>query len=361
MSEGVDEHVVRQFRLEKRLGKGSYGVVYKASNRATGETVAIKKCFQCFNNRTDSQRTYREISLLASLNGHPNIVGLIDVLESVSGRDLYLVCDYMESDLNACIKAGILQPVHVRFVNYQLVNAVKFLHSAGCCHRDIKPGNILVDSEARVKLCDFGLARTLSCSPDERVPLTGYVATRWYRAPELLLGSPQYGFPVDMWAIGAIAGEMIKGTQLLPGSSVVNQLERIIQITGWPDHSDLSSIGVSAEAVEKILGQIRSSVSIRPLSELIPKAAADALDFIRQLLPFSPHKRATAKAILNHPFLIEFRTGNEPDCPAPVSLSVTDHVKLEPDQYRNILRRDLNLRQEKRDDKFEQALLLGGA
>lgn len=356
MSEVVDQHVLRLFRIEKRLGKGSYGVVFKASNRVTGETVAIKKCFDCFNNRADAQRTYREISLLAGLTGHPHIVGLIDVMESISGRDLYVICEYMQSDLNAVIKARILEPIHVRYINYQLLTAVKFLHSAGVVHRDIKPGNILIDSDSSVKLCDFGLARTLSISDTNL--LTNYVATRWYRAPELLLGSSQYGFPVDMWAIGAITGEMINGSQLLPGTSVINQLERIIQITGWPDDSDIAAMPVSSERIAKLLKQVRSNISIKPLSELVPRASVDALDYMRQLLPFSPSKRAKACDILRHPFLIQFSTGNEPDCSIPVELTVADSAPLEPDQYRLILRRDLSLRERKRDENFENALIM---
>ena len=359
MSEGVDEHVVRLFRFQKRLGKGSYGVVFKASSRSTGETVAIKKCFDCFNNRTDSQRIYREISLLASLNGHPNIVGLLDVIESVSGRDLYVICEYMESDLNAVIKSNILQPVHIRYVSYQLVSAVKFIHSAGVIHRDIKPSNILIDSNSRVKLCDFGLGRTVTeSSSDFLNPLTSYVATRWYRAPELLLGAPRYGFPVDIWALGTITGEMINGTQLLPGTSVVNQLERIIQITGWPDESDISALGMSGEVAGNFLSRIRSNIPIKPLSELVPKASIDALDFMPQLLPFSPLKRAMACDIIRHPFLVEFRNGLESNCTVPVALSVSDNVALEPEQYRRILRRDLKLLEQRRAEKYENAILI---
>ena len=329
MSEEVDEGICRTYKLVKRLGKGSYGVVWRATDRETNEEVAIKKCFACFQNGTDSQRTFREISLLQALNGHPNIVQLFEVVPSSSGKDIYIVCEYMETDLSAVIRAGLLEPVHVRYVAYQVFSAIKYMHSAGVVHRDIKPANVLIDGDCRVKICDFGLARLLTTKDT----LTSYVATRWYRAPELLLSSTQYGFPVDVWAAGVIVGEMLNGSPLFPGTSTLNQLERIIQVTGWP----------TAET-SRLMSQVSSRVEVKPLCELLPRASVDALDFIRILLPFEPERRATATEAISHPFLIEFRNGNEPDCRHSISMAVDDNLKLRPEQYQSILYRELERR-----------------
>ena len=346
MSEEVDARIHQTYRLVKRLGRGSYGIVWRAEDKATGEVVAIKKCFDCFQNGTDSQRTFREISLLKQLNGHPNIVQLYDVVPAQSGRDMYIVCEFMDTDLGAMIRGNLLQPVHAKYVTYQLLAAAKFMHSAGVVHRDIKPANILIDGNCRIKVCDFGLARLLVTGPQNS--LTTYVATRWYRAPEILLSHSQYGFPVDLWAIGAIVAEMLQGKPLFPGTSSLDQLERIIQVTGWPVVSD------SFEG-HRLLSQINSRVEIKALCEILPKASTDALDFLRLVLALEPERRATAAEAIMHPFLIEFRTGQEPDCMRPVAVSVDDNLKLKPEQYQNILYRDLERRDLERRDLERRA------
>jgi mitogen-activated protein kinase 15 len=207
MSDSLEDSVLRKYRVVKRLGKGSYGVVWKAQDRGSHETVAIKKCFDCFQNSTDSQRTFREICLLQQLTSHPNIVKLYEVIPAASGTDLYMICEFMEADLGAVTRAGVLEPVHVQYIAYQLLCALKYMHSASVIHRDIKPANVLLDADCRVKLCDFGLARILN--PGRLNTLTGYVATRWYRAPEILLKSSNYSFPVDVWAVAVLTGMIV--------------------------------------------------------------------------------------------------------------------------------------------------------
>ena len=347
MSETIDEKVLSQYQMVKRLGKGSYGIVWKATNKLTSETVAVKKCFDCFQNSTDSQRTFREISLLEQLNGHPNILRLYDVLQSQSGRDLYIVCEYMETDLSAVIKANMLEPIHVRYVTYQLLSAMKFMHSVNVVHRDIKPANILIDSDCRVKVCDFGLARILNKGCTN--VLTGYVATRWYRAPELLLGGTQYGCPVDLWAMGVILAEMLVGKPMFPGTSTVDQLERIIQVTGWPAAENAPT---ESSSWQGLIARCNPRLAVHPLCESIPKASVDALDLIRQLLQFDPAERTTADQAIHHSLLCEFRTGDEVDCMQPVLMAVDDNVKLRPEEYQCVLYEELRRTKSERDAHF---------
>ncbi|XP_070604813.1 mitogen-activated protein kinase 15 [Erythrolamprus reginae] len=194
----VEEPVARRYEIKRRLGKGAYGIVWKATDRRTGASVAVKKIFDAFRNRTDAQRTFREILFLQEFGGHPNIIQLLNVIRAQNDKDIYLVFESMETDLHAVIKKGnLLKDIHKCYILYQLLKATKFIHSGNVIHRDQKPSNILLDRDCFVKLCDFGLARSLGqIEKEEGNPaLTEYVATRWYRAPEILLASKW----CDLW------------------------------------------------------------------------------------------------------------------------------------------------------------------
>ena len=277
--------------MTQKLGKGAYAVVFKAINKKNKETVALKKIFDAFQNATDAQRTFREIMYLQGLTGHENIIRLQNVLKAENDKDIYLVFDYMETDLHAVIRANILEPVHKQFIVYQCLKALLYCHSGGLIHRDLKPSNLLLNEECLLKVADFGLARSLHAieKADESasvrrairrsfrraIPcarnfsarnslcahkslsaqfsdapprlllrpqvLTDYVATRWYRAPEILLGSTSYTKGVDMWAVGCIVAEMFYGKPLLPGTSTMNQLEKIVQVCGKPSAADVAA------------------------------------------------------------------------------------------------------------------------
>lgn len=181
---------------------------------------------------------------LQELNGHENIIRLLNIIKAENNKDLYLVFDYMETDLHAVIRANILQEIHKQFVIYQLLKGLKYIHSGELIHRDLKPSNILLNSECHAKIADFGLARSVAFKEDEgSAPvLTEYVATRWYRAPEILLGSTKYTKAVDMWSVGCILGEMIIGKAIFPGTSTLNQIERVLELTGKPKPEDIEAI-----------------------------------------------------------------------------------------------------------------------
>merc|ERR1712093_495924 len=201
-SEEVDRHVLKRCEVGQKLGKGAYGIVWKSVDKKTKETVALKKIFDAFQNDTDAQRTFREIMFLQELE-HENIIGLQNFHKAENDKDVYLVFEYMETDLHAVIRANILEPVHKQFIVYQMLKALKYCHSGGLVHRDLKPSNLLLNEECLLKLADFGLARSLRAlkggDGDGASVLTDYVATRWYRAPEIILGSNSYTFAVDMW------------------------------------------------------------------------------------------------------------------------------------------------------------------
>ncbi|CAL6056921.1 Mitogen-activated_protein kinase [Hexamita inflata] len=209
--EQIDQHVLRKYEILSKVGKGAYGVVWKAINRKTNEIVALKKIFSAFQNDTDAQRTFREIMFLQELN-HENVIRLFNVLRAENDRDIYLVFEFMETDLHQVIRANILEDVHKTYVIYQLLKSIKYLHSGELLHRDLKPSNCLLNAECHMKLADFGLARSIHTdNPLQANPvLTDYVATRWYRGPEILLGSTKYTKGVDMWAVGCILGIILQ-------------------------------------------------------------------------------------------------------------------------------------------------------
>jgi len=135
MAEEVEKHVLKKYEILQKLGKGAYGIVWKAIDRKTGATVALKKIFDAFQNSTDAQRTFREIMFLQELTAHENIIRLLNVLKADNDRDIYLVFEYMETDLHAVIRANILENIHKQYIMYQLFKALKYMHSAELLHR----------------------------------------------------------------------------------------------------------------------------------------------------------------------------------------------------------------------------------
>ncbi len=289
MSEEIENHVLERYEISKKLGRGAYGIVWKAIDKRTKRTVALKKVFEAFQNSVDAQRTYREVMYLQELNGHENIVRLHSIIRAHNNRDLYLVFEHMETDLHAVIKGKILHSIHKQYIFYQLLKALKYIHSAELIHRDLKPSNLLINSECVIKVADFGLARSVAEKEDGQMPVVSdYVATRWYRAPEILLGSQCYNKAVDMWSAGCILAELISGKVLFTGKSTLNQVELIIELLGRPSNEEIESLG--SPLAWNILSNITTQKK-RSFTELFSSEGKDALDLLRRLLTFSPSSR----------------------------------------------------------------------
>ena len=204
------------------VGEGAYGVVLKCRNKDTGNILAIKKFKESEDDEVVRKTTLREVKILRMLR-QPNIVSLREAFRR-KGK-LYLVFEYVEKNLLEVLEENPngLDPRIVRRYIFQLCRAIEFCHRNSVIHRDIKPENLLVNPDHTLKLCDFGFARTVQ-NPGQGQQLTDYVATRWYRAPELLLGSTTYTKAVDLWAIGCIMGELVDGQPLFPGESEIDQM-----------------------------------------------------------------------------------------------------------------------------------------
>ncbi|PSC69605.1 mitogen-activated kinase 5 [Micractinium conductrix] len=360
MSEEIDKHVLKKYEVQQRLGKGAYGIVWKAIDKKTRETVALKKIFDAFQNATDAQRTFREIMFLQELNNHENIIRLLNVLKADNDRDIYLVFEYMETDLHAVIRANILEEVHKQYIMYQIFRSLKYMHSAQLLHRDIKPSNVLLNSECQVKMADFGLARSVAqLATEEGNPvLTDYVATRWYRAPEILLSSHRYTYGVDMWACGCILGELINGKPIFPGTSTMNQLDRILEVTGRPSADDIDSIQSPFAAT--MLESMRAPATPR-LDATFPSASPEALDLLRRLLHFNPEKRISPEEALRHPYCAQFHNPHdEPVALATITIPIDDNTKYTISEYRDrlyleIVKRKKELRRAQKEREAARA------
>mmetsp|Transcript_6193 Transcript_6193/g.8192 ORF Transcript_6193/g.8192 Transcript_6193/m.8192 type:complete len:398 (+) Transcript_6193:103-1296(+) len=342
-NEDIDKHVLRKYEIGQKLGKGAYGIVWKAVEKKSKQMVALKKIFDAFQNATDAQRTFREIMFLQELNEHPNIVSLLNVLKADNDRDIYLVFEYMETDLHAVIRANILEDVHKQYVMYQLFKALKYMHSGEVIHRDIKPSNLLLNSECFLKLADFGLARSIAAleNPNDPNPvLTDYVATRWYRAPEILLGSTSYTKGVDVWSVGCILGELLVGKSLFPGTSTMNQLDRIIEITGLPSEEDIEAINSPFAAT--MLESLPPTNQRTNLTDLFPHASKHAIDLLAKCLHFNPQKRITCADALRHPYVAEFHVeAEEIETNRVIKIPIDDNRKYSISDYRAQLYEDI--------------------
>lgn len=274
-------------------GEGAYGIVYKGRDNETGEIVAMKKIRLDLEEEGMPSTALREISILKELR-HPHIVDLRDVVQE-SGR-LYLIFEFLDKDLKRYLDSvdGPLPISAAKSFCYQIMKGLAFCHSRGIMHRDLKPQNLLVTQDGRLKLADFGLARAF-CPPIR--PLTHEVVTLWYRPPEILLGCTTYAPPVDVWAVGTILVEMVSKRPMFPGDCEIDQIYKIFRTLGtpseeeWPGCTNLQDWNPAFPRWPRL--QIESVCR-----QLDPAG----VDLVERTLFFDPKARISARAACNHPY-----------------------------------------------------------
>ncbi|EAN85754.1 putative mitogen activated protein kinase [Trypanosoma cruzi] len=293
-----------RYVLEKIIGAGSYGIVIRARDTLNdNELVALKRVNkEIFEEMILAKRVLREIKLLSFFNDE-NIIALRNILTPLDSEDFdhfYIVMEIMETDLKQVLRTGQeLTEAHVQFFIYQILHALKVIHTAGVIHRDITPANILVNQNCDLKICDFGLAKEEN---DRGENMTDYVTMRWYRAPELVMEDKNYSAQIDVWGVGSILGELLGSRPLFQGKDRVRQLDKIIEVIGTPSEEDIKSLG--SLPAQKYL---RKKETRPPLDwrAKYPKASEEALDLLKRMLVFHPDKRITVDEALRHPFLAE--------------------------------------------------------
>ncbi|XP_034382236.1 mitogen-activated protein kinase 11-like isoform X2 [Cyclopterus lumpus] len=286
------------------VGSGAYGSVCSAYDVVSRQKVAVKKLSRPFQSLIHSRRSYRELRLLKHMK-HENVIGLLDVFTPAAAledfNELYLVTNLMGADLNNIVKFQRLSDEHVQFLIYQLLRGLKYIHSAGLIHRDLKPSNVAVNEDCELRILDFGLARQ---TDDE---MTGYVATRWYRAPEIMLNWMHYNQNVDIWSVGCIMGELLKGKVLFPGTDYIDQLKRIMEVVGTPTPDLLKKI--CSEHAQKYI-QSLPFMPQQDLEKIFRGANPLAVDLLKRMLVLDCDGRISASEALSHPYFSQY---HDPD------------------------------------------------
>lgn len=290
---------------DKVVGYGAFGVVWSVTDPRTGRRVALKKMPNVFQTVVSAKRVFREVKMLCTLK-HENILHTVDVLQPPIidlFHEVYILTELMQSDLHKIISSPqMLTQDHVKLFLYQILRGVKYLHSSGIIHRDIKPGNLLVNSNCLLKICDFGLARVAEANKNRE--MTQEVVTQYYRAPELLLGARHYDFSVDMWSVGCIYGELLHRKILFLAQNPLKQVDKIIDILGTPAPDEVRT---ACEAARRYVTQNRA-VKPRNVAALAGIAKDDeARKLLLQLLCWDPEKRLSAEKALQARYINEGR------------------------------------------------------
>lgn len=295
-------HDGQTFRYDRVVGHGSFGVVYQATIVETGETVAIKKVFQ------DKRYKNRELAIMKEMS-HPNVIQLKYDFSTTGEKpdDVYqhLVMEYLTETVYRVTKnhqkmREPVPPILVKLYAYQLLRSLSYIHSKQICHRDIKPQNLLVNGEThKLILCDFGSAKYLTQGEVN----VSYICSRYYRAPELIFGTTDYTFSVDVWSAGCVIAELLTGQPLFQGESGVDQLVEIIKLLGTPTREEVLSM--NPNFAEYRFPFIKTTTWVKTFGQRI---TTEAMDLLHQLLVYNPSERPTAEVAMQHPYFDELKS-----------------------------------------------------
>lgn len=306
------------------IGNGSFGVVFQAVVRETGETVAIKKVLQ------DKRYKNRELQIMRMIE-HTNVCQLKHCFYSKGDKEdevyLNLVLEFVPETVYRISKhySKVKTPIptiYIKLYVYQLLRALAYIHSLGICHRDIKPQNLLLDPSTQVlKLCDFGSAKVLV----KEEPNISYICSRYYRAPELIFGATDYSPAIDVWSSGCVMAELMLGHPLFPGESGVDQLVEIIKVLGTPTKEEI--MAMNRNYTEFKFPQIKSLSWSKVFRH---RTTPESIDLVSRMLQYSPTKRLKPMEGLAHAYFDDLR---QPSCKLPNGKPLPPLFDFSEDEY----------------------------
>eukprot|EP01080_Neovahlkampfia_damariscottae_P004704 gene4704-8288_t len=337
-----------QYEVKKILGSGAYGVVVSAYDKKNEKYVAIKKNLNVFELDPELQkRILRELKIMEHFDHHENVISLVDLIppkDFDSFKDVYIVMDLMDGDFKSIIRGKNPQPLDdggVKYFLYQLLRGVKYVHSANVLHRDIKPSNILLNKEMDVKICDFGLSRGVDM--DDPTMSTQYVATRWYRAPELIMMWEKCSKEIDVWSIGCVFFELLQDIPrrpVFPGKNYLNQLDLILEFTGTPKEEDILACDKAKFYLKKLPLKLKKQITSHPS---IPKNANPiALDLLEKMLQWNPKKRITIEEAMKHEYFQDLYDESDlEECKTKFEFDITEEMLKEKDKVKQMIYDDI--------------------
>lgn len=269
------------YNIIDRVGEGAHGIVFKAKHIQSGEIVALKRVSLKRLEDEIPNNVLREIKALQAIEENENVVKLLEVF--AQGTGIVLVFEYMLSDLAEVIRNSE-QPIteaQVKSYMKMLLHGVAFCHENSIMHRDLKPANLLISSTGHLKICDFGLARVFDKYQSNRL-YTAQVATRWYRAPELLYCANKYDEGVDLWAVGCIFGELLNKSPIFAGDTDIEQLSLVIRALGTPNEKTWPRL-TELPDYNKIEFPHYDPI---PFEDLVPDACKEAVDLLQCFLVY---------------------------------------------------------------------------
>ena len=292
------------YKMERVCGNGSFGIVFQAKKVHTGEIVAIKKVYQ------DKRYRNREYAIMKNLD-HPNIVKLYHAFYTTGEKQdeiyLNLVMNYVPENLNRLNKSYFEKKEQIplfliKLYCFQIARALNYIHNKKICHRDIKPQNILLDPQTnRIYICDFGSAKLLKRDESN----VSYICSRFYRAPELLLGNEYYTTSIDIWSFGCVLAELFKGKPLLRTENKDEQINKIMECLGGPKEEDLATF-IDKEAAHE-LAKSTKGMKAKNFADILPNCPSEIIDLISKILIYNPRKRLTAVEVMAHPAFDELK------------------------------------------------------
>ncbi|QPG73312.1 TFIIH complex serine/threonine-protein kinase subunit kin28 [Brettanomyces nanus] len=296
-----------RYTKDRKVGEGTYAVVYLGKQLSSGKDVAIKEIKTGgFKDGLDMS-AIREVKYLQELS-HENVIELIDVFSDV-GKNLNLVLEFLPSDMEVIIndKSLVILSADIKSWILMTLRGVNHCHRNGILHRDLKPSNLLISPTGQLKLADFGLARALG-SPNER--FTSNVVTRWYRAPELLFGSHHYSTAIDVWAVGVIFAELMLRTPYLPGKDDNDQVVVTFQALGTPTEKLWPGVSHLPNYNNLVMYPPPSRQELR---NRFPAATEGALDLLCGMLILDPNNRWDTAKCLTYKYFVESPRPTEPE------------------------------------------------